>query len=260
MQLGKGFSLFRTIALVLGNSLFVVASLFMLWQANVIIDVFQHLPKNAFSNGGQFLSLFNKRSFLTLLMFLVHLTLIKYLLTSFANMLTNLAHLFFAEMQFKSLLVFFKCEGTFTESKISTGKGIYDSTQSENTLVRSSITPWIIASNITSTTFASTGMSNLEHPRYILELHKADMELAEIKKDIIAFLKDRESIATITSERDLGNTSQIHQLNQQTRAMPNQQNINPQMNHDAEAAGYIQQDKQPKTAAISQPENSQSES
>jgi hypothetical protein len=69
-------------------------------------------------------------------------------------------------------------------------------------------------------------------------MHKNDEELASIKNDIISFLKDRESIAAITSERDLGNASQIHQLNQQTRAMPTQERIE----QDEEAAGYLRQE------------------
>ncbi len=65
--------------------------------------------------------------------------------------LIQAAHLFYAEIQFDSLLIYFKCEGTFTESKISTGTSIHDSTRSENTLVRTSITSWGIVSGIVST-------------------------------------------------------------------------------------------------------------
>ena len=79
--------------------------------------------------------------------------------------------------------------------------------------MRSSITPWVIVSRVVSTPFAATGMKNLEHPRHIMEMHKDEGQLQAIKKDVIAFLKDRESIASITSERDLGNASQLHQLN-----------------------------------------------
>ena len=81
-----------------------------------------------------------------------------------------------------------------------------------------------------------------------MEMHKDEGQLQAIKNDVIAFLKDRESIASITSERDLGNASQIHQLNQQTRAMPTQQAITKD---DEEAAGYLRQEEnlsgEPKT-------------
>lgn len=43
-------------------------------------------------------------------------------------------------------------------------------------------------------------------------------ELNTIRDEIKAFLKDREDIASITSERDLQNASTLHQVNQQTRA------------------------------------------
>ena len=87
-------------------------------------------------------------------------------------------------------------------------------------------------------------MKNLEHPRHILEMHKSDDEMASIRKDVIDFLKDRESIASITSNRDLGNASQIHQLNEQTRAIPTDQDRLQQSQSktsDEEAAGYLRQ-------------------
>jgi hypothetical protein len=238
-DLGKNFTLARLLALVSGNLLYIIALVFTVFLAYSFINVYQYIDA---ANISSFKQAFNNQhiiQFSELLMTSFHLLLIGMLIKAFAQLLTNTAHLFFAEMQFESLLVYFKCEGTFTESKISTGTGIHDSTRSENTLVRSSITPWIIVSRVISTTFAATGMRNLEHPRHIMEMHKDEGQLQAIKKDVIAFLKDRESIASITSERDLGNASQIHQLNQQTRAMPTQQAITKD---DEEAAGYLRQE------------------
>ncbi|MBE0360355.1 hypothetical protein [Pseudoalteromonas aliena] len=238
-DLGKNFTLARLLALVSGNLLYIIALVFTVFLAYSFINVYQYIDA---ANISSFKQAFNNQhiiQFSELLMTSFHLLLLGMLIKAFAQLLTNTAHLFFAEMQFESLLVYFKCEGTFTESKISTGTGIHDSTRSENTLVRSSITPWIIVSRVISTTFAATGMKNLEHPRHIMEMHKDEGQLQAIKKDVIAFLKDRESIASITSERDLGNASQIHQLNQQTRAMPSQQAITKD---DEEAAGYLRQE------------------
>ena len=238
-DLGKNFTLARLLALVSGNLLYIIALVFTVFLAYSFINVYQYIDA---ANISSFKQAFNNQhiiQFSELLMTSFHLLLIGMLIKAFAQLLTNTAHLFFAEMQFESLLVYFKCEGTFTESKISTGTGIHDSTRSENTLVRSSITPWIIVSRVISTTFAATGMKNLEHPRHIMEMHKDEGQLQAIKKDVIAFLKDRESIASITSERDLGNASQIHQLNQQTRAMPTQQAITKD---GEEAAGYLRQE------------------
>ncbi|MGO3300516.1 MAG: hypothetical protein ACTILD_07365 [Pseudoalteromonas sp.] len=239
MDLGKLFSVARLVSLLSANLLYIVALVFTILLAYSLIDVFHYI---ADSNINSFKQALNEQHILQvseLTMSAFHFLLIGLLIIAFARLLRTNAHLFFAEMQFESLLVYFKCEGTFTESKISTGTGIHDSTRSENTLVRSSITPWIIVSRIVSTTFAATGMKNLEHARHIMEMHKDEGQLQAIKNDVIAFLKDRESIASITSERDLGNASQIHQLNQQTRAEPTQKAINK---NDDEAAGYLRQE------------------
>jgi hypothetical protein len=56
----------------------------------------------------------------------------------FAATLQETAHVYWAEMHFKSNLVHFFTEGTYTESRLSTGMSIYDSTRSENPIVRSS--------------------------------------------------------------------------------------------------------------------------
>jgi hypothetical protein len=238
MDLGESFDKARLITLISGNVLFILSVIITFSLAYSVVEIYQFIKVSAVNSVGD---LFNDElfsGFSNLVMSAFQVFLVGYLIRSFALLMTNVAHLFFAEIQFESLLVYFKCEGTFTESKIATGTGIHDSTRSENTLVRSSITPWIITSSVVSTTFADTGMKNLEHPRTILEMHKNDEELASIKDDVISFLKDRESIASITSSRDLGNASQIHQLNQQTRAMPTQDKIE----QDDEAAGYLRQD------------------
>jgi len=233
------FKTTRFISLVISSALFVVAtvlSYFFIKSLIPLIEVFQTLPSFSSKFIADEVFIF---SIIGLFSTLIHFYLLRRLAVVFAKILSSASHLFYAEMQFESLLIYFKCEGTFTESKISTGTGIYDSTRSENTLVRSSITPWIIVTKIVSSTFAGSGMKNLEHSRYIMEMHKDDYQLNSIKEDIINFLKDRESIASITSERDLGNASQIHELNEQTRAIPTKTH-QPELKHDAEVAGYIQ--------------------
>ncbi len=239
MELGKNFTLARLIALISANLLYIVALALTVLLAYSLIDIYYYIDSANINNLQQAFNNQNVIQFSSLLMSSVHILIIAVIIKAFARLLANCAHLFFAEMQFESLLVYFKCEGTFTESKISTGTGIHDSTRSENTLVRSSITPWVIVSRVITSTFAATGIKNLEHPRHIMEMHKDEGQLQAIKNDVIAFLKDRESIASITSERDLGNASQIHQLNQQTRAIPTQQAITKE---DEEAAGYLRQE------------------
>lgn len=250
MELGPQFEFLRFIALVAGNVLFVIASLLVFYLAFTTYDAYQVLKEMATGSVERFVNDSGFVAFMGTLMPSLHLILSAFVVTGFARLLTHCAHVFFAELQFESLLIYFKCEGTFTESKISTGTGIHDSTRSENTLVRSSITPWVIVSRIVSSTFAATGMRNLEHPRYILEMHKEEQEMANIRADVIAFLKDRESIAAITSARDLGNASQIHELNKQTRAYSQDEKEVDQnlkhLNKDEAAAGYLRKEQERK--------------
>ncbi|MBY5921790.1 hypothetical protein [Ferrimonas balearica] len=142
------------------------------------------------------------------------------LFAAFGRLLANFAHVFWGEIQFESLLVYFKCEGTFTESRVSTGTGVYDSTQSENTVVRSSMTPWVIVTRLVTSTFAGIGSRNLEYARHILEMRSDDAELQGIVGDLRQFLKNRETIASISNEKDLEAASKIYQVNEQTRAAP----------------------------------------
>jgi hypothetical protein len=117
---------------------------------------------------------------------------------------------------------------------------IHDSTRSENVVVRSSITPWIITSQITSSIFATSGASNLEAPRLIMGMHKTDGELSKIVDEIVGFLRGRESIASITNESDLQNASTIHQVNEQSRAIPTSA---PKLEEqDEQAAGFLRND------------------
>ncbi len=137
----------------------------------------------------------------------------------FGVMLARYTHPFWAELQFDSQLVYFRCEGTYTESRLSTGTSIYDSTRSENVVVRSSMTPWVITSAVRTVTFAESGARNLEFPRHILEMHKSDDTLKQIEQEIRGFLRDRETVASINNEKDLASAARIHQVNQQSRAI-----------------------------------------
>ncbi len=159
---------------------------------------------------------------------------------SASKILDAASHLFWGEMHFTSLLMYLKTEGTYTESKLSTGMSIHDSTRSENTVVRSSITPWVITSRIKTSIFATSGMKNLEQPRFIMSMTKNEQEMAAIVDEIKGFLREREAIAAITNERDLSNASQIHQINQQSRAFESGSiDSRLDLKADEEAAGYL---------------------
>ena len=139
----------------------------------------------------------------------------------FGRIIANTAHVFWSEMHFESLIVFFQCNGTYSESKVSTGTSIHDSTRSENVVVRSSMTPWIVASRIVTSCFAESGSNNLEYYRRILEMHKADDELDLITGEMREFLGNRETIAGV-NDKDLASAGAIYQVNQETRSMNEQ--------------------------------------
>ena len=149
-----------------------------------------------------------------------------------ATILARGTNLFWAEMQFSSLLMWMKTEGTFTESKVSTGMSIHDSTRSENVVVRSSITPWIITSRVMTSTFATTGTKNLEMPRYVMQMDKNNQEL--------------QGIASITNEQDLSSAENIYRVNEASRAKSDvligENATSEKQKLEEQAAGKLRQD------------------
>lgn len=241
MDMGPIFERARLISLVSGNVMFLIGAILVLILAFAVADTYTYFHDLGLEGLNNSLSESQVQAISGYIGSIIHLFLSGVLICAFARILANSAHLFFAEMLFESDLIYLKVEGTFTESKISTGASIHDSTRSENVLVRSSITPWVIVCRLVSSTFAATGMRNLEHPRFILEMHKNDAELSSIRSDVVSFLKDRESIAAITSERDLRNASQIHEINRQSRAIP-MQSTEALEKMDEQAGGYLRQE------------------
>jgi len=140
-----------------------------------------------------------------------------FLLWIFGRILAEVAFTFWSEMQYESLIVYFQCNGTYTESKISTGTSIHDSTRSENTIVRSSMTPWIVSAKIVTSSFATSGANNLEGYRSIMELHKAEQDLDKIVSELKDFMRNRETIANV-KQKDLDSASSIYQVNKSTRS------------------------------------------
>lgn len=141
------------------------------------------------------------------------------MVTYFGIIQRNIANFYFAEIRFRSHLIHFFADGTFNKSKVSTGMSVYDSTRSENEVVQTSIRPWIVCSEIESTTFAVSGTYNLEQYRMILSLNKDDKWLDEITSALRSFLKNRKKMATAVSEADLQSTSQIAMINKQVNAI-----------------------------------------
>jgi hypothetical protein len=112
----------------------------------------------------------------------------------------------------------FQATGTFSESRLATGMSIYDSTRSENTVVRSSLTPWLIVSRLHTSTLTVSGSANLEQPRLILGMNENPTLSRDLVADALAFLKDRQIMATVNSESDLQAASNIYKMNERTRS------------------------------------------
>lgn len=135
----------------------------------------------------------------------------------FSTLLVNIVHYFYSEMLFTSYLVHFFADGTYTESRVSTGMSVYDSNRSENTVIRTSATPWLLVSEIVTSTFADSTTNNLEGKRYVMEMYKADAFRDEIVDGIKYYLENRELLANIDSKKDLDNTAKYYKINEATR-------------------------------------------
>ncbi len=140
------------------------------------------------------------------------------LISFFAYYLIRIAHIFYSEILFSSYLVHFFSEGTYTESKVSSGMAVYDSNRSENTIVNTSATPWILVSKIITSTLADSSTKNLEGSRYILEMYKGDDFLNDLVLGFTNYLKDRKLIVGFDTKADIENSLGFHKLNEMTRA------------------------------------------
>jgi hypothetical protein len=133
------------------------------------------------------------------------------------KLVAQTSSLYVSEIEFESDLIVFQATGTFSESRLATGMSIYDSTRSENTLVRSSLTPWLIVSRLHTSTLAVSGAANLEQPRLILGMSENGELNRDLVNDTRAFLKDRQIMASVASESDLEAAANIYRMNEQTR-------------------------------------------
>lgn len=140
------------------------------------------------------------------------------LLWTAGKLIAQTSTLYVSEIEFESDLIAFQATGTFSESKLATGMSIYDSTRSENVIVRSSLTPWLLVSRLHTSTLAVSGSANLEQPRLILGMTENPTLTRDLVADARSFLKDRQIMATVASESDLKAAANIYQMNERTRA------------------------------------------
>jgi hypothetical protein len=149
---------------------------------------------------------------------------------TFGSVLARSAHVYLSEIEFESDVIAFAVTGTFSESRLATGMSIYDSTRSENLVVRSSLTPWLLVSRVRSSMLAESGERNLEQPRFIMSMDQNAALSRTLVDDLRGFLRDRQIMATVQSEGDAQAASTIYQMNERTRARPG--NGQPQITSD----------------------------
>lgn len=248
VEADSSFKNARLVSTVLGQIMLVVASILFYTlsdQIGTAIDFVKNIMANPPSTRG------NENTVVSTLQPIVEqaaMIMIGLLSTVFmwqiivaiGRMLENFSNVFWAELQFDSLLMYLKTDGTFSESKISTGMSIHDSTRSENVVVKSSITPWVVSSRITSSTFATAGSQNVEMPRYVMSMTKNDTELNSIIDEIRGFLKNRENIAGFTNTVDLQHAENILKVNEASRYNSSQ------LGHEQEeqAAGFLRNEQE----------------
>ncbi|SHK17350.1 hypothetical protein SAMN04488007_2256 [Maribacter aquivivus] len=146
------------------------------------------------------------------------------LVSFFGYYLIRIAHIFYSEILFSSTLVHFFSDGTYTESKVSSGMSVYDSNRSENTVVNTSATPWILTSKIITSTLADSSTKNLEGERHILEMYKNDEFLDDLVSGFTNYLKDRKHIVGFSTQGDIEKSMDFHKLNEMTRGTMNTDN------------------------------------
>jgi hypothetical protein len=141
------------------------------------------------------------------------------LLFILCRLLWGMAELFFCELKFKSLLVFYRNSGTYTTSKVSVGASIYDSNRSENTVVRSSFHQWFLASEIVSVTFLGRGLTKFDSTRYVMEMHEDTESIDSIVNDLRQYIDKFNVIADVAQNSNARNTAEnISRMNIQNQA------------------------------------------
>jgi hypothetical protein len=163
---------------------------------------------------------------------LVQASLAAVILWTAGMLIAHTSTLYVSEIEFESDLIVFQATGTFSESRLATGMSIYDSTRSENTIVRSSLTPWLIVSRLHTSTLTVSGSANLEQPRLILGMSDNPTLTRDLVADAQAFLKDRQIMATVNSESDLQAASNIYKMNESTRANVDDKQGQPVISQD----------------------------
>lgn len=155
--------------------------------------------------------------------------------------LLTLAHLYWGEILFKSYMIQFQGEGTYTESKLSVGMAITDSVRSENTVVRTSYSSWLLVTELLTSTQARSGTNSFTNARYIMSMYKADGLMSQLLERIREFLDNRELIAVTGSEKDGEAIKSLYAINS---AKPNEKKLEELTGSEKKAIPQLQQEEE----------------
>ncbi|MGM0593118.1 MAG: hypothetical protein ACQETD_01165 [Pseudomonadota bacterium] len=211
LQYPKQFQLWRITTTVLGQVLLLSSSvLFVLLvlDALELHSLYSTLDKNSTAAMSGFVE--NTQGLWSQLFTLL-------IIQTFGRLLSNLGHLFWAEIPFQSLLIYCRGDGTYNRLTSRTGKAIHDSKESEGEITRVSVNPVVLVSRLFSVTYAGVGSRNLEYPRHVLEMHKDDSELEAIVDELHGFFDSRSAHDGITNTKM---AEQVHTQGSYVERMP----------------------------------------
>ncbi len=136
-----------------------------------------------------------------------------FLLWMFGARLSSFAHKFWAEVFFSSYLVYFRAEGSYEQSKVTTGAAREDTLRSENKLVRSKMAVTLVCGRTNTATLARFGTGPLNYLRFLQAIQPAPEIQARIISDIESLLASSRNVA-VHGHADVSSLLGIQQFNE----------------------------------------------
>ncbi|MBK1640071.1 hypothetical protein CKO24_13585 [Rhodothalassium salexigens DSM 2132] len=118
-----------------------------------------------------------------------------------------------AEMWFRSKLVLLELQGTFQETRMVVGKGVHDSTMSENQMIRAELTERIWCAELLSSSFVGVTAASFRRPRHMLRLEMDDATLDAINRSLHEYEQGTQNVAGLQSQTDVETVQQFQALN-----------------------------------------------
>ncbi len=139
-------------------------------------------------------------------------------IVNFGLKLIHLSNLFLSEFAFESNIISVYGEGEYKSSQLTAGRGIYDSIESRNDVIKSSISLQLVSSNIISVSFIQLGKADpfKNSPRYIVSLRKDDNSNSYLKNSFKKYLLEKSQIIGV-SIRDAEKIQNLNNLSASTK-------------------------------------------